>query len=52
MQNLESQIHTLLEDIAPDVHSHEEQAKIIALASATISKNSILDVLQKQTIEL
>ena len=38
MQNLESQLHTLLEDIAPDVHSHEEQAKIIALASATISK--------------
>ena len=38
MQNLESQIHTLLEDIAHDVHSHEEQAKIIALASATISK--------------
>ena len=38
MQNLESQLHTLLEDIAPDAHSHEEQAKIIALASATISK--------------
>jgi hypothetical protein len=38
MQNLESQLHTLLEDIAPDVHSHEEQAKIIALATATISK--------------
>jgi hypothetical protein len=38
MQNLESQLHTLLEDIAPDVHSFEEQAKIIALASATISK--------------
>ena len=38
MQNLESQLHTLLEDIAPDVHTHEEQAKIIALASATISK--------------
>jgi hypothetical protein len=38
MQNLESQLHTLLEDIAPDVHSHEDQAKIIALASATISK--------------
>jgi hypothetical protein len=38
MQNLESQLHTLLEDIAPDVHSHEEQAKIIALASASISK--------------
>jgi hypothetical protein len=38
MQNLESQLHTLLEEIAPDVHSSEEQAKIIALASATISK--------------
>jgi dipeptidase len=38
MQNLESQLHTLLEDIAPDVHSHEEQAKIIAVASANISK--------------
>ena len=38
MQNLESQLHTLLEDIAPNVHSHDEQAKIIALASATISK--------------
>ena len=38
MQNLESQLHTLLEDIALDVHSHEEQAKIIALASANISK--------------
>ena len=38
MQNLESQLHTLLEDIAPNVHSHEEQAKIIALASATIAK--------------
>jgi hypothetical protein len=38
MQNLEFQLHTLLEDIAPDVHSHKEQAKIIALASATISK--------------
>jgi hypothetical protein len=38
MQNLESQLHTLLEDIAPDVHSNEEQAKIIAVASATISK--------------
>ena len=38
MQNLESQLHTLLEDIAPDVHSYEEQAKIIAIASASISK--------------
>ena len=38
MQNLESQLHTLLEDIAPDAHSHEEQAKIIAVASANISK--------------
>ena len=38
MQNLESQLHTLLEDIAPEVHSYEEQAKIIAIASASISK--------------
>lgn len=38
MQNLESQIHTLLEEIAPDVHSYDEQAKIIALASINISK--------------
>ena len=38
MQNLESQLHTLLEDIAPEVHTAEEQAKIIALASATIQK--------------
>ena len=38
MQNLESQLHTFLEDIAPEVHSFEEQAKIIALASASISK--------------
>ncbi len=38
MQNLESQLHTFLEDIAPEVHTYEEQAKIIALASATITK--------------
>jgi hypothetical protein len=38
MQNLESQLHTLLEEIAPDVHSYDEQAKIIALASVNISK--------------
>ena len=38
MQNLESQLHTLLEDIAPNAHTAEEQAKIIAIASANISK--------------
>lgn len=38
MQNLEAQLHTLLEDIAPEVHTAEEQAKIIALASASLSK--------------
>jgi len=34
MQNLEAQLHNLLEDIAPDVHTSEDSAKIIAVASS------------------
>lgn len=38
MHNLESDLHVILDDIAPDVHSYEEQAKIIAYASSILSK--------------
>lgn len=34
MQNTEAQMHSLLEDIAKDVHNKEEQAKIIAIATS------------------
>lgn len=34
MQNTEAQMHSLLEDIAKDVHNQEEQAKIIAIATS------------------
>ncbi len=38
MHNLESDLHVILDDIAPDIHSFEEQAKIIAYASSILSK--------------
>ncbi len=38
MQTIEEQMHLLLDDIAPNVHSHEEQAKIIAFASSLYYK--------------
>ena len=38
MQNLEAQLHYLLEDIAPDVHTSEDSAKIIAVASSLVTK--------------
>lgn len=38
MHNLESDLHVILDDIAPDVHSYEEQAKIIAYASSILVK--------------
>lgn len=37
MHNLEAQLHTLLEDIAPTAHNLDEQAKIIALASSVLT---------------
>lgn len=38
MQNLEAQLHNLLEEIAPDTHNVEEQALIIATAASIINK--------------
>jgi len=38
MHNIESEFHSLLEEIAPNAHSTNEQAKIIAEASAIFSK--------------
>jgi hypothetical protein len=38
MHNLESDLHVILDDIALDIHSFEEQAKIIAYASSILSK--------------
>jgi hypothetical protein len=38
MHNLESELHVILDDIAPDIHSYEEQAKIIAYASSILYK--------------
>jgi hypothetical protein len=38
MQDIEAQMHSLLDEIAPDVHDYEEQAKIIAQASSIFSK--------------
>jgi hypothetical protein len=38
MANLEAQLHTLLEEIAPDAHNFEEQALIIATAASVINK--------------
>lgn len=38
MHNLESDLHVILDDIAPDIHSYEEQAKIIAYASSILNK--------------
>jgi len=38
MHNLESELHVILDDIALDIHSFEEQAKIIAYASSILSK--------------
>ena len=38
MHNLESDLHVILDDIAPNIHSYEEQAKIIAYASSILSK--------------
>jgi len=38
MQNLEAQLHTLLEEIAPEAHNYDETGKIIATASAIITK--------------
>ena len=38
MHNLESDLHVILDDIAPNIHSYEEQAKIIAYASSVLNK--------------
>ena len=38
MHNLESDLYVILDDIALDIHSFEEQAKIIAYASSILSK--------------
>jgi len=38
MQNLEIKFHSLLEDIAPEVHTRDEQARIIAEACAIFDK--------------
>ena len=38
MQDIEAQMHSLLDEIAPDVHDYDEQAKIIAQASSIFSK--------------
>ena len=38
MQTIEAQMHNLLEEIAPEAHSPEEQAKIIAQASSIYKK--------------
>jgi len=38
MQNLETKFHSLLEDIAPEVHTKDEQARIIAEACAIFDK--------------
>jgi hypothetical protein len=40
MQNIESEFHNLLEDVAPSVHTKDEQARIIAEASAIFTKMS------------
>ena len=40
MHNIESEFHSLLEEIAPNAHSTDEQARIIAEASAIYSKIS------------
>jgi hypothetical protein len=54
MHNLESGLHIILDDIAPNIHSLEEQAKIIALASSIINKkfNSVrLSKTDSKTVE-
>ena len=38
MQNLEIKFHSLLEDIAPEVHTKDEQARIIAEACSIFDK--------------
>ena len=38
MHNIESEFHSLLEEIAPNAHSTDEQARIIAESSAIYSK--------------
>ncbi len=38
MQNVEIKFHSLLEDIAPEVHTRDEQARIIAEACAIFDK--------------
>lgn len=38
MQNLETKFHSLLEDIAPEVHTKDEQARIIAEACSIFDK--------------
>ena len=40
MHNIESEFHSLLEEIAPNAHSTDEQARIIAEASSIYSKIS------------
>ena len=40
MHNIESEFHSLLEEITPNAHSTDEQARIIAEASAIYSKIS------------
>jgi len=54
MHNLESDLHIILDDIAPNIHSLEEQAKIIALASSILNKkfNSVrLSKTDSKTVE-
>jgi hypothetical protein len=38
MHNIESEFHSLLEEIAPNAHSTDEQARIIAEASAIFNR--------------
>ena len=38
MHNIESEFHSLLEEIAPNAHSTDEQARIIAEASAIFKR--------------
>lgn len=40
MQNIEAQMHLLLDEIAPGAHTTDEQAKIVAQATAIFNKFS------------
>jgi len=49
MQNIESEFHNLLEDVAPSVHTKDEQARIIAEASANFTKMSSRRLAKRNT---